>query len=162
MDRYGTDYNTRGTWNRGMNQDYGRGMDRGFEWGEGRGNFGRWTTRDRGWGGSSYDEGWRSMNRGREFGGYNTGGYGTGGYHPGYGSFGAQGGYGGQGYETGNRGFYDRDMYGTRDRWETGRGRWDTNQDQGFGDRLRHGWNRMRNEARDWMGGRGQGYDRGW
>ena len=32
--------------------------------------------------------------------------------------------------------------------------------DQDFGERVRRGWNRIRSEAREWMGGRG--YDRAW
>jgi hypothetical protein len=32
-------------------------------------------------------------------------------------------------------------------------------QDDDFGDRMRRGWSRLRDEARGWLG---RGYDRGW
>jgi hypothetical protein len=53
--------------------------------------------------------------------------------------------------EFGGRDFGGRGMYTDR---MSGSG-----YDHDFGDRLRHGWNRFRNEARGWLG---RGYDRGW
>ncbi len=158
MAYYGRDYN-RSRYNR-----YGRsgGYDYGF--GAGYEGFGRWnpsrsrgwgeTERDRfgyggrgsGWGQSDFDDEWNRSRQGwgRNFDDdwgssqrFHEGDYGYGG------SMGRGGGYGRY-----DRGYFGRD----RDR-NTG------SYDEDFSDRLRRGWRRLRDEARDWMG---RGYDRGW
>src|SRR5690606_16555834 len=98
--------------------------------------------RGSGWGQSDFDDEWNRSRQGwgRNFDDdwgssqrFHEGDYGYGG------SMGRGGGYG----------RYDRSYFG-RDR-NTG------SYDEDFSDRLRRGWRRLRDEARDWMG---RGYDR--
>lgn len=173
MAHYGSDF-TSGRYTRLDRGEWGTGYDSGYRgqgWGGhsgGRGsgwsNLGRadgWGTANRGYD-RDLDESWESMGHGggrQDFGdqGYGRPGFGRS-SHGRYGSsfdrsgsrFGSSPGYSDYGAGQGN--FYDRDVrrFG---------GRIGHDYDADFSDRLRRGWNRFRNEAREWMG---RGYDRGW
>jgi hypothetical protein len=127
------------------------GMDRTF--GRDRGFGGQFSGRERG--GSDEEFGYGG-GRGERFasgGGYGGGGFGGGGY----------GGEGMRGREGMDRDRFGGGMRGRGGGYDAGyhggmRGEeYDTN----FTDRLERGWNRLRNNARDWFGGSG-GYDRNW
>lgn len=174
MARYGNDF-TSGRYMRydrnqepmGSGYDFGyRGADRwgggyssgrGHGWGDFEGNRG-WSARNRNSSGD-LDESWGSMGHGGGRRDYGEGHYGTPG--AGYGrsgstfgagsAFGQARGSGQSRYGGPQRNFYDRDMNASG-------GRIGQDYDEDFGDRLRQGWNRFRQEARGWMGR----YDRGW
>jgi hypothetical protein len=188
MPRYGGDYTTgrytrdRGEIGMGYDADYGGGS----QWG--RGSARSWNDMEGGRGGRSgryghFDETWDSAGHGgtgrghaegrgssARFGGYGAQDWGRFGGQASqdWGRFGGQGeqGWGGPGRFGGyGGGWSDRPQSGE---WE-GRGPRDREMnygprrghdyDENFGDRIRRGWNRLRNEARGWMG---RGYDRGW
>lgn len=166
MARYGADYTT-GRYTRRARGDYGaeygdnRGPRSGWYSGRGPGGFepegtGPGGGLDRSGTYGPFDE-FRGTNRPFDQfrGGFHAGrrdfhGSGRGpDTYSGFGGYGQErfGGYGGA-----NRGYSHREMMDPGGR--TGR-----DYDEGFGDRVRRGWNRFREEARDWMG---RGYDRGW
>lgn len=166
MPRYGDEF-TMGRYMRRDVRDAGRGY--GGEYGSRPGRP-RLGGRDWGWG-EMEGRGWDSAPRGGYGGGYGdrygrnldeswdsagSGYSGRGGWarEDGYG--GSRGaGYGGPvgGLGGRERSFYDREMMGGRG------GNPRPGYDEDFGDRVRRGWHRLRNEARSWMG---RGYDRGW
>jgi hypothetical protein len=164
MAHYGMDY-TGGRYIRRGRMDRSRGYDAGYSGGWG-GERGSWGARGEEWGRDEGDR-WGGPNRfrtGREFGegwggSEGWGGEGYGGRQgrgrremgdwPGMGGSGLGGRFEGTGE---GQGWYDREMRGYR-------GRMGGDYDVDFGDRIRRGWNRLREEARDWMG---RGYDRGW
>jgi hypothetical protein len=161
MAYYGRDYSGRNNWmNRGEN-----GIRYDSEYGGG--GYGRGWSTDRGQGWSSLDRGIGWGERGR------TGGFGnlderwrSGAGRQGRPAFdedrmGGYGGWRGGSYGSTNRGYLggQGDISRGYDRGMTAHRRPTQEYDQDFGDRLRRGWNRFREEARDWMG---RGYDRGW
>jgi hypothetical protein len=140
----GYDYGYRG-FNRG-----GWGSERGRDWSSGRGRDWSDVDRNYGWGRGDqfggprdFDESWNSTGPGwgrQEFSNDWDAPY--------------------RGFRTrpGRIGGYGRPEHGYMGSEGPARpGREEYDQD--FGDRLRRGWNRFREEARDWIG---RGYDRGW
>ena len=176
MARYGSDF-TSGRYTRIGQGESEMGYDGGYRgddrwgndpWGRAErwdtfgGNDG-WGTRNRGYG-RDLNESWGSMGHGGGRQDYGDQGSGrSSGFRPspGAGMFGSNLGHPGYRVDQSpgytdfrgtNRNFYDREMH-------RGGGRMGHDYDQDFGDRLRRGWNRFRNEARGWMGG---GYDGRW
>ena len=183
---YGFGGGSRGGWTSEQNRDLSTNRGRNFggdrDFGStNRGDFGQYGQQGRQCGGTQYGGG--QYGSGRYGGGRNAGGqYGehsTGGQYGGQFGGGRYGG--GRDFDTGwsstghgwgrpdmDEGYnspygryssrpypgtneYERSRYG-------GEGRF-LDYDEDFGDRLRRGWNRFREEARGWMG---RGYDRGW
>lgn len=156
-------------------RDYG-----GQGWEGHRGSRGRFESRprfdqaerERGYdslyGGRFGGFGNESMSRGGSPGGHRSGGGGAFRGMDQEGGFARGGGWRGGGAGEGRTGWgHDRaDFGGGRSRSGYGRGGTEFYRSRGeeygrdFGDRIRHGWNRLRENVRDMMGG--EGYDRGW
>ncbi len=174
-----------GRWNSARNRGWDEtdrdrfGSGRGTGWGQQHADD-RWQRSTQGWG-RNFDDDWGTSQRYHRGTGYGNQGYGNQSYgNQDYGSqgFGRQG-FGRQDYgsDYGDRGFgggqgfsgqrfgYGNQMGGSFDRGDDrsfyggDRERHMSEYDQDFGQKIRRGWNRLRDEARDWMG---RGYDRGW
>ena len=164
MANYGRDY-TEGRYTRrntgfGNYDDGYRGSNRpgwGFDQSRDRypGNQGFGRDRENGWGGRGQADSFGGTYRGgaRDF---------QSGFDDSWSSPGQ--GWGGSNFNARSgspySGYFDRpprgSSFGPSNRYFGDRGH---HYDEDFGDRLRRGWNRFREEARDWMG---RGYDRGW
>ena len=178
MARYGEEFHGRYNWRSGPDQG---GYDRGFRggwnqtWGQARnahGGFGGgsgWGTPSAGRGGE-LNESWSSMGHGRGRSDFGSGsGYGRNDFSRndfGRNDFGRS--YFGDEGRGGSTSWGRHGQLEPMSRYEAGRefgggpyrsGRVGHDYDDGFSERIRRGWNRLRDEARDWMG---RGYDRGW